>query len=133
MVELLPVLLFDGVCNLCNASVDFVIRNEARPMFFFASLQSDFSQNLLKKHEEPTELNSLIVWDGNQFIYASDAALYLAKHLKSPYKYLYHLRWFPRFIRDAVYYFIARNRYSIFGKKESCRIPTEKEKSRFLG
>jgi predicted DCC family thiol-disulfide oxidoreductase YuxK len=127
-------ILFDGVCNLCNATVQFVIKRDPSSTFKFGSLQSGIGQGIMKKYDLPTaELNSLVYIHNEQVFQHSSAALQIAKRLIWPWKSLYLFMVVPKFIRDGVYRFIARNRYSIFGKTESCMVPTAELKKRFLG
>lgn len=126
------VILFDGVCNLCSGSVQFVIKHDPDAYFKFASLQSDYGQQQLQRFGLDQEsLYSIILVRGDKFYQRSDAALEIARKLKGPWSWLYGFRIFPRFIRDAVYNLIAQNRYKMFGKKDACWIPTPELKSRF--
>ncbi|MCB0516680.1 MAG: thiol-disulfide oxidoreductase DCC family protein [Chitinophagales bacterium] len=131
-----PILLFDGVCNLCNGVVQFVLKNEAenseRPLLF-ASLQSQFGQQILQSHNLPTDsFKSFVLLDNNQLYFRSSAAFRLCKYLKFPWSWLSVLQIIPTFLRDSVYQFVSDNRYRWFGKKEQCWIPTPELKSRFL-
>lgn len=127
------IILFDGVCNLCNSSVQRVIENDKKNVFKFASLQSEFGQEFLKKNQFSQEkFDSMILIDGDKFYTQSDAALRIGKELKGIYKFAGSLLWVPKFIRNAVYDFISRNRYNWFGKKESCWLPTPELKQKFL-
>jgi predicted DCC family thiol-disulfide oxidoreductase YuxK len=127
------IILFDGVCNLCNASVNFVLDRDASGYFRFGALQSDEARELLSKWSYPSEyLDSIVLVENGQVYRESDAALRIARHLSGAWPLLYHLRWIPRFIRDGVYTWIARNRYRWFGRRDVCRIPTPELKSRFL-
>lgn len=128
------IILFDGVCNLCNGSVQFVIKRDPKKVFRYAALQSDFAKNLLESLNQPApDVESVILVDGEAVYYRSDAALRIAKHLNGAWPMLSVFLIIPRFIRDAVYNFIGRNRYRWFGKQESCMIPTSELKSLFLG
>lgn len=128
-----PLILFDGVCNLCNGSVQFVIRHDKNGLFRFASLQSESGQQLLQKHQLPiANFSSFVLIDNGKVYTRSTAALKVARKLSGPIKMLYGFIIVPTFIRDAIYNFIARNRYKWFGKKESCMIPTPELKNRFL-
>ena len=128
-----PIILFDGVCNLCNNAVQFIIRHDPDEKFLFASLQSGFGQQLMKQYNLPSEnFNSFILLQGNQVFNKSTGALNVAKELKGTWKLLYIFIVVPRFIRDAVYTWIANNRYRWFGKKDDCMIPTPQLKARFL-
>lgn len=128
-----PVILFDGVCNLCNGSVQYVIRHDRYAIFKFASLQSDSGQQLLHKYHLPqSNFNSFVLIQDDKAYTRSTAALKVAAKLSGIVKLLYGFIIVPAFIRDAVYNFIARNRYKWFGKKDTCMIPTPALKSRFL-
>ena len=126
------VILFDGVCNYCNRMVNFAMRNDPKGHLRFAAIQSAAGQQLLKRRQAPTDVNSVVLIEGERIFYYSTAAIRIARYLRWPAKLLYALIVVPRFIREPIYKWISRNRYRWFGKKESCRIPTEKEKSRFL-
>ena len=128
-----PVILFDGVCNLCNNAVQFIIRHDPDEKFLFASLQSEFGQQLMKHYNLPLEnFNSFILLQNNKVFNKSTGALKVAKQIKGSWKLLYIFIIVPKFIRDAVYTWIANNRYKWFGKKDACMIPTPQLKARFL-
>lgn len=129
-----PILLFDGVCNLCENSVLWIIKKEKRPIIQFASLQSTIAQDILEKLnvEDKFELTSLVFIENEKVYRASSGALKAAKYLKFPYC-LVQIFWIiPKVIRDKVYYWVGRNRYKWFGKKSQCMIPTPALRSRFL-
>ena len=127
------IILFDGICNLCNQSVQFVLEHDKEKQFRFASLQSKFGQSFLNKNGLDTKnFDSIILLDGKKYYSKSDAALRIAKELDHPTKLLSHWIILPKFIRDFFYSLIAKNRYRFFGKKESCWLPTPELKSRFL-
>lgn len=128
-----PVLLFDGVCNLCNSSVQFIIKRDPEGHFHFAALQSEKGQALLSQFpERPKALSSVaLVEDGRLFL-RSDAALRVARKLGGGWPLLYGFIVLPRSLRDGAYNFIARNRYRWFGKQESCMLPRPEWKQRFL-
>jgi predicted DCC family thiol-disulfide oxidoreductase YuxK len=128
-----PIILFDGVCNLCNASVQYVIKHDPRALFRFAALQGNTGQELLKQYYlGENDLNSFVLILDNKAYTRSSAALNVAKYLPGPSKLLYGFIIVPPFIRNAVYNLIAKNRYKWFGKKDSCMIPTAAFISRFL-
>lgn len=128
-----PIVLFDGVCNLCSGSVQFILRRDPAGAFRFASLQSDLGQRLLTERGlDPKALDSVVVVDGDRFYRESDAALRIARDLKGAWKALTVFRVIPRPIRDWAYRLIARNRYSWFGKAETCWLPTPELRGRFL-
>ena len=128
------VVLFDGVCNLCKGAVLFIIKRDASSKFVFASLQSDFGRSqLLRFGLDSTKLHSIIALEDGTVYERSDAALKIASHLAQPWPLFGAFRIFPRFFRDWVYDLIAKNRYAMFGKKETCMIPTPEMKARFVG
>jgi len=127
------IILFDGVCNLCNGSVQFVLKRDKAAFFKFASLQSDTGQDLLKRFDLPTDdYNSFVLIEQRSVFTKSTAALRVARKLDGWWRFLYVFMVIPRPVRDAVYGFIARNRYRMFGKRETCMIPQPEWKSRFL-
>ncbi|HEV2843602.1 MAG TPA: thiol-disulfide oxidoreductase DCC family protein [Thermoanaerobaculia bacterium] len=129
-----PIVLFDGVCNLCSTSVQFILQRDPTGKFRFASLQSDLAQRLLTEHGlDPKALDSVVVIDGDHLYRESDAALRIARDMKGAWKALAVFRVIPRSVRDWAYRLIARNRYRWFGKKESCWLPTPEVRGRFLG
>ena len=133
MVQQHPVLLFDGVCNLCNGWVQLVIRNDPEGRFRFAALQSEKGQELLKQYGLPHEQFTTLVFIENGKVYTrSSAALRIAKQLNGAWPLLYAFSVVPAFLRDGVYNLVAGNRYAWFGKQESCMLPTPELKARFL-
>lgn len=127
------IILFDGVCNLCNSSVNFVIKKDKNDVFRFAALQSEIgSQYINKFNIDPSQTDSIILIDVDKHYIKSSAALTIAKSLKGVYPLLYAFIIVPAFIRNWVYDYIAKNRYKWYGKKESCMIPTPELKSKFL-
>lgn len=128
-----PILLFDGVCNLCSSSVQFVIRHNGKENVQFASLQSEVGKQLLKNADLPADyIGSLVLVENDEFFVKSDAALKLTKHLNGLWKLGGIFLMVPKFIRNPVYDWIARNRYKWFGKKEVCWIPKSEWNARFL-
>ncbi|TXE15112.1 thiol-disulfide oxidoreductase DCC family protein [Seonamhaeicola algicola] len=127
-------ILFDGVCNLCNSSVQYVIKHDKNNVFLFAPLQSNIGQALIKKYDLDTKvIDSVLLYSPeNGIVYKSSAALAIAKHLGFPRNLLAVFYIIPAFIRNIVYDFIAKNRYKWYGKKEACMIPTPELKSKFL-
>jgi predicted DCC family thiol-disulfide oxidoreductase YuxK len=127
------VVLFDGVCTLCNRTVDFVVRHDRARQFRYGSLQSSAARTLLEKFNLPTDsLESIVVIDRERVYTKSAAALRIARELDKPWRFLTVLRIVPSGLRDRLYDWIARHRYSWFGKKDTCRIPTDAEKELFL-
>ena len=127
------IVFFDGVCNLCNNSVDFIIRRDHKARFTFASLQSQVAQKLLEKHQFSTsELTTMVLLKEGKIYTHSSAALEICRHLNGGWPVLYVFKIVPPFIRDAVYGWISKNRYRWFGKRDTCRVPEPHEKVRFL-
>jgi predicted DCC family thiol-disulfide oxidoreductase YuxK len=124
------VLYFDGVCNLCNASVQWIIRRDKKEQFLFAPLQSERGEAAQK--EAGQKLDSIILQHEGKLMTRSDAALKIAGLLGAPWSWLTMLRIFPAGLRNTVYDWIARNRYRWFGKKDACMLPTPALRSRFL-
>lgn len=127
-----PVILFDGVCNLCTGSVQFILKRDKEKKFLFASLQSSYGQDLLKQLDLPADtFNSFILYESGKVFTRSTAALKMFSQLKG-WGWVKIFWIVPKFIRDAVYNLIAKNRYKWFGKKEECWLPTPDLKARFL-
>lgn len=128
------IILFDGVCNLCNTTVQFVIKNDKEDIFRFSPLQSDTGKKLLTERNIDTEdIDSIILIEPNIAYYTkSTAALEIGKYLKGLSTISSILLWLPESLRDIVYDFVAKNRYKWYGKKESCMIPTEELKNKFI-
>lgn len=128
------VIFFDGVCNLCNSSINYVIRHDESHRYKFASLQSNFAKETLKDASiNKKELESIVLLTSEGKIYSkSTAALKVASHLGFPRNIMSIFLIIPNFIRNWVYDFIARNRYKWFGKKDSCMIPTPELKDKFI-
>ncbi len=129
-----PILLFDGVCNLCNGFVQFIIRQDPRAKFRFAALQSETGQELLRKARiSTTELSTVVLWENGKFYTHSDVPLRVVWHLGGWWIFFTVFKIIPKSLRDTIYEWIAKNRYRWFGKKESCMLPTPELKARFLG
>ena len=127
------IILFDGVCNLCNSSVQFVIKRDVKDQFRYAAMQEPAGQALIKQYDIDTaKVDSIILIDNQKAYLKSTAALRIAKYLKGPVSLLYGFTIVPVFIRNWVYDFIAKNRYKWYGKKDACMIPTPELKSKFL-
>ena len=128
-----PVIVFDGVCNLCNAAVQFVIKHDTKKYFQFASLQGTYGRQILADLPESySSLKTFILIEDGKVFTRSTAALRVARKLATPVNWLYGFMIVPAFIRNAVYNFISKNRYRWFGKKDACMIPTQELKNRFL-
>jgi predicted DCC family thiol-disulfide oxidoreductase YuxK len=127
------IILFDGVCNLCNSSVHFIIKKDKKKQFLFTSLQSDAARDILLQFQlKNSELDSILLIENGQVYQKSDAILKIVKHLNGIWKISYGFIILPKFIRDYVYIIIAKNRYRWFGKREVCMIPTKELQMRFL-
>lgn len=127
-------MLFDGVCNLCNATVQFIIEHDPGARFRFAALDSDAARELAAGCGVHAALpDSVVLIEDGKLYTRSSAALRVARRLRFPWPLLYGLIVVPRPLRDVVYAWIARNRYSWFGKRDSCMLPTPELRSRFLG
>ncbi len=128
-----PVILFDGVCNLCSSIVQFVLKRDRKDTFRFASLQSDFGNSILQRFNLPADsYNSFILYQAGKIYTKSSGALLVAKQLSGAWPMLYIFIVVPSFIRNSVYNVIARNRYKWFGKKEACWLPSPALKNKFL-
>jgi predicted DCC family thiol-disulfide oxidoreductase YuxK len=128
-----PVILFDGVCNFCNAGVQFIIKRDKKNLFLFASLQSEFGNNfLLKNAMKTTNYDTFILFKEGRIFTKSRAALEVARNLGGLWKLLYSFIVIPWFVRDFLYDLIAKNRYKLFGKKDQCMIPSKEQSEKFL-
>ena len=128
-----PIILFDGVCNLCNSAVNFVIKRDKKSVFKFATLQSDLARKILSDNSLLfTDLNSFVLVENGVIYTRSTAALRVCRYLKGLWPLMFGFIIVPRFIRDLIYNWISKNRYRWFGKKESCMIPTPDVLTRFL-
>jgi len=133
MYEDCPIILFDGVCNLCNISVQRILKKEKSPLFKFASIQSEFGQNILIKYnKDPKTIDSIVLIKNNRVYQKTRAVFRIAFKMKMPYPCIYIFWPIPYFIRDWVYNLIAANRYKWFGKSEECWIPTAELSDRFI-
>lgn len=132
-----PILLFDGVCNLCSAAVHFILEREQVPTLRFCALQSDKGRALLEAHNmlhviASQDPDSLVLIEDGQAYERSNAALRVAKYLRAPWRYGAVFLYVPRVLRDLGYRFIAHNRYRFFGKTDSCLVPTRELRARFV-
>ena len=133
MVSSSPIILFDGICNLCNRSVQFIIKQDKEKVYRFAAFQSKAGQKLLQQYNLPLkQYSSFLLIENNKAYSQSTAALKVAKNLSGLVKLAVVFNIVPAGIRNIVYNFVARNRYQWFGKKESCMVPTQDLKARFL-
>lgn len=128
-----PIVLFDGVCNLCNGYVQFLLERDDEGVFHFASLQSEVAKQLLAAHDRPTDaLESIVLIEGDESYGKSDAVLRIAKRLGGVYALLWPFRFVPRWLRDRAYDLVANRRYRLFGKRDRCMVPDDDVASRFL-
>ncbi len=127
------IVLFDGVCNLCNGAVQFIIHRDPGGRFAFASLQSAAGQARLRQFELSTDaFDTFVLVEGGKAYTRSTAALRIARQLPGAWRLLYALMIVPRPVRDWVYGLVARNRYRLFGRRDACLIPTPELKAKFL-
>lgn len=128
-----PIVLFDGVCNLCNASVNFIIDRDPGARFRFAALQSEIGARLAEGcGRNPDEMSTVVLIEDGRCYTRSTAALRILRRLEGPWSWLWAFRAVPRPLRDAVYHVISENRYLWFGKQDVCRMPTPELRLRFL-
>ena len=133
-----PIVLYDGVCGLCNRLVQFILKRDQSDRFLFASLQSEFAETLLKRHgADARDLDTFyVVIDqgkpGERILMRSDAILHVVKTLGGVWSLAGAGRILPKVIRDAMYSLVARNRYRVFGKYESCMLPSPEHRAKFL-
>jgi predicted DCC family thiol-disulfide oxidoreductase YuxK len=124
--------LFDGVCNLCNNTVKFIIKHDPEERFCFSSLQSSFAKSVLNKFGlDPDAADSIVVVDEGHVYVKSDAALKILQRLRGIWVAMTAFRVLPRIVRDGVYDFVAKRRYGIFGRSDDCMIPDDQLRSRF--
>jgi len=128
-----PLLLFDGVCNLCNGAVNFIIDRDHNQKFVFASLQSELGQQIAEQHQLPKEdFNSMVLLKNNKVYLRSNAALEITRDLSGGWPLLHGFKIVPRSFRDWIYTVISANRYKWFGRQDQCRIPTADIQNRFI-
>jgi len=127
------IIIFDGVCNFCNAAVNFIIKRDCEKKFLFSSMQNEKSKELLAQFSiDNSDLDTLIIIKNDTLFIKSDAVLEIVKELSGLWFILSYCKIIPKSIRDFIYTLISRNRYKLFGKKESCIIPTKEQQERFL-
>ena len=126
------IILFDGVCNLCSSTVSFLIKYDKNNIFKFAASQTNAGENIIRQYSILNEGKSVIFIKDSIVFYKSDAIIEIAKQIKGWPRIFKYASLFPKILRDGVYNLIAKNRYSLFGKKETCMVPTEENRNRFL-
>lgn len=131
MTEEKTILFFDGYCNLCSGAVQFILPRDMKGALFLAPLSGSTASDLLKKHPLVDRPDSLLLWKDQQWHIKSTAALMVARYLNG-WRWAWSLRFVPRFIRDGVYDLVARSRFSIWGKRDSCYLPRPEWTERFL-
>jgi predicted DCC family thiol-disulfide oxidoreductase YuxK len=129
-----PIVLYDGVCGLCNRMVQFILRRDREGVFRFASLQSGMAAEILARHGvQASVLDTFYVVDGELLWARSEAVLFVLRRLRGIWRTVaICMQWLPRPIRDWMYGVVARNRYQVFGRYETCPVPSEEERSRFV-
>lgn len=127
-------IMFDGVCNLCNGFVNFIIVRDKKNKFQFGSLQSPVVAGILKQyHYSTSDLSTVVLLENNQLFYQSTAVLRIARKLGGAWSLLYGFIIIPKPIRDFLYNLIAKNRYKLFGRQDACMIPTPELRAKFVG
>lgn len=127
------VVIFDGYCNLCDASVDFIMKRDHKRAFLFTANQHKAGQKILQSQGlDPNAVHTVYLWEEGKLYEKSTAALRIARKLPFGWNLMYGFIIVPKWLRDPVYNFIANNRYRWLGKKETCRMPTPEERARFL-
>lgn len=128
------IVIFDGVCNFCNGAVNFVIKRDPNGLFAFTPMQSDLAKELMHKHQiHNVGIDTFVLIKNGQCFVFSSAALEIAKDLTGCWYLFGAFRWVPGRVRDFFYKAFARNRYKLFGRQETCMVPTKAVKSRFVG
>ena len=128
-----PVILFDGVCNFCNGAVNFVLKRDKKKAILFSPLQTDTGQKLLKKYDLPVnDMQSFVFIENGKVYTRSTAALKVCRYLRGGWPLCYGFIIVPKFIRDGIYNWFAKNRYKWYGVRTECMIPTPEIKARFL-
>ncbi len=128
-----PIVLFDGLCHLCSTTVQWLLERDTKEVFRFASLQSELGQHLVRHRLGPsTDIDSVVLIDGGSAYVCSDAVIEIARRLGFPWSILIFFKWVPLSWRDAIYRWVARNRYRWFGARTTCWMPNKKWETRFL-
>lgn len=127
------IVIFDGYCNFCDASVGFIMERDPKQYFQFTANQQESGIALLKQHQiEVQDVSTIYLVEGDKMYSRSEAALRIARRLTLPWNLFWGFIIVPAFLRDPIYNFIAKNRYRFFGKRDTCRLPTEAERARFI-
>ena len=127
------IVIFDGICNFCNGSVNFIIKRDPKGVFSFAPMQSEIAQELMQKHKiEKEELDTFLLFKNGSVYDRSDAALEITRNLTGFWHLFQIFKILPKANRDGLYNLFARNRYALFGKRDSCMIPTPEIRKRFI-
>jgi len=126
------IILFDGECNFCDKSVQFIIKRDPEAIFSFTSQQGEAGRKMIKKHHAPSSIDSIILIENDTYYLKSSAALRICRHLQGAWKLLFIFILVPYPIRDFFYNILAKNRYKWFGKKDQCTLPTPEVRKRFL-
>ncbi len=128
-----PIVFFDGVCNLCNGAIDWLVRHDPKRRIQYASLQGTTAAQIVPDHLNEGDPDSILLWVDGAVLSRSDAVLKILSYLSPGYRSLANAgKIVPRFLRDSIYKWVARNRYRWFGKRDSCRLPTPEERATFL-
>jgi len=128
------IIIFDGVCNFCNWSVNFIIKRDPDAKFSFTPMQSDLAQELIEKHKiSNVGVDTFLLISGDRCLIFTDAAIEIAKQLTGFWYFTTAFKIIPRFVRDWFYRMFARNRYKLFGRKDYCMVPSPEVKRRFIG
>lgn len=127
-----PIVLYDGVCNFCNSSVNFIIKHERDSTLRFASLQSELGKQITGTNGGSDDFDSIVFYHQKNISKRSRAAFQIAEHLKYPWRMVLLFRILPTFFTDFFYNLVAKNRYKIFGRSDACQIPTPELRKRFL-
>ncbi|MBA9074966.1 putative DCC family thiol-disulfide oxidoreductase YuxK [Flavobacterium gossypii] len=128
------IILFDGVCNLCDSSIQFIIKHDKKDLFRFVALQSEIGMEIIKHiGVDTSKIDSILLYEpGKAYYYKAEAALKIAKELGGIYTAISWFGILPKFLTNSVYDYIAKNRYKWYGKKDACMIPTPELKAKFL-
>lgn len=126
-----PIVLYDGTCGLCHRSVQWLVKRD-RGQIWYAPLQGDTAAALRERFPIPETLESVVLLDGDRMFLRSKVFLHAARYLTRPWRWVYHLRWLPAFLLDPFYRVVARLRYRLFGRHDTCRIPTVAQRSHML-